>query len=223
MAVPSQRLVSALAQGGAGDPLTRHLGVESTDVLAARSCLGPSGQSQCKESTAGASKGRLWPGAPAVSQASGLQDLVWVETPCGPSLGSHRAIVHTGFGAASVRRRREGPRRASGQGNRGGRAAQGYGEGRGVSGAGRGSPRLSVTWYASRRSFIRKPMTPTKSSTSLKSSLALGPIWRQGGVGGQGASEPVGTTEGNERVIEAAHPAWDRPPVPLLLHLSPIP
>lgn len=46
-----------------------------------------------------------------------------------------------------------------------------------------GLPRLSVTWYASRKSFIRKPMTSTKSSTSRKSSLALGPIWRQVGVG----------------------------------------
>lgn len=44
------------------------------------------------------------------------------------------------------------------------------------------SPRLSVTWYASRKSFMRNPMTSTKSSTSRNSSLALGPIWRGGEV-----------------------------------------
>lgn len=57
---------------------------------------------------------------------------------------------------------------------------------------GRGLPRLSVTWYASRRSFIRKPMTSTKSSTSRKSSLALGPIWGQVGWG-QGAMRTEGS------------------------------
>lgn len=50
-----------------------------------------------------------------------------------------------------------------------------------------GLPRLSVTWYASRKSFIRKPMTSTKSSTSRKSSLALGPIWGQVGQVGVGS------------------------------------